>query len=59
MLQSHGSGCVSSGTLGFIVLINPWWSEPTKLFDIIGGMLLFSSLVSIVRLILVWPIKSE
>ena len=44
---------------GFIVLINPWWSEPTKLFDIIGGMLLFSSLVSIVRLILVWPIKSE
>ena len=44
---------------GLIVLINPWWSEPTKLFDVIGGMLLFSSVVSIVRLIYIWPIKSE
>ena len=44
---------------GLIVLINPWWNEPTALFDVIGGMLLFSSVVSIVRLILVWPIKSE
>ena len=44
---------------GLVVLINPWWSEPTKLFDVIGVMLLFSSVVSIVRLILVWPIKSE
>ena len=42
-----------------IVLINPWWSEPTKLFDVIGGMLLFSSVVSIVRLIYIWPIKAE
>ena len=44
---------------GLIVLINPWWNEPTSLFDVIGGMLLFSSAVSIVRLILIWPIKSE
>ena len=44
---------------GLIVLINPWWGEPTMLFDVIGGMLLFSSLVSIVRLIWIWPIKSE
>ena len=42
---------------GLIVLINPWWDEPTKLFDVIGGMLLFSSAVSIVRLIFNWPIK--
>ena len=44
---------------GLIILVNPWWNEPTKLFDVIGGMLLFSSAVSIVRLIFLWPIKSE
>ena len=44
---------------GLIILVNPWWSEPIKLFDVIGGMLLFSSVVSIVRLIIIWPIKDE
>lgn len=44
---------------GLIVLINPWWDEPSKLLDVIGGMLLFSSVVSIVRLIYNWPIKGE
>jgi len=42
---------------GLIVLINPWWNDPVKLLDVIGCMLLFSSAVSIVRLILNWPIK--
>ena len=42
---------------GVILLFNHWWRDPSALFDIIGGMLLFSSLVSIVRLILVWPIR--
>lgn len=51
--------CVLMIVFGLIVLINPWWDEPTMLFDVIGGMLLFSSVVSIVRLILLWPIKSE
>ena len=44
---------------GLIVLVNPWWNEPTALFDVIGGMLLFSSVVSIVRTIMIWPIKGE
>ena len=44
---------------GLVVLINPWWDEPTKLFDVIGVMLLFSSVVSIVRTIFNWPIKGE
>ena len=44
---------------GLIVLVNPWWNEAVKLFDIIGVMLLFSSLVGIVRLIIIWPIKDE
>ena len=43
---------------GLVVLINPWWDEPTKLFDVIGYMLLFSSVVSIVRTFFNWPIKA-
>ena len=44
---------------GLMILINPWWNETARLFDVIGVMLLFSSLVSIVRLIIIWPIKDE
>ena len=44
---------------GVIILVNPWWNETLKLFDVIGMMLLFSSLVGIVRLIIIWPIKDE
>ena len=44
---------------GLIILVNPWWNETIKLFDVIGVMLLFSSLVGIVRLIIIWPIKDE
>ena len=44
---------------GLVILVNPWWNEPTKLFDVIGVMLLFSSVVSIVRLFIIWPIKDE
>lgn len=42
---------------GLIVLVNPWWNEPTMLFDVIGGMLLFSSIVSVARLFYLWPIR--
>lgn len=51
--------CALMITCGLIVLVNPWWDEPILLFDVIGGMLLFSSVVSIVRLVLLWPIKGE
>ena len=44
---------------GLMILINPWWNETMKLFDAIGIMLLFSTLVGIVRLIIIWPIKDE
>lgn len=44
---------------GLLILINPWWNEPKKLFDVIGATLLFTSLVSIVRLIIIWPIRDE
>jgi uncharacterized membrane protein HdeD (DUF308 family) len=44
---------------GLLLLINPWWKEITQLFDVIGYMLLYSAVVSIVRLIFLWPIKGE
>lgn len=44
---------------GVILLINLWWDEPLVLFDVIGYMLLFSSVVSIIRLIFLWPIRGE
>ena len=44
---------------GLVILVNPWWNETLKLFDIIGVMLLFSALVGIIRLIIIWPIKDE
>jgi len=42
---------------GLIVLVNPWWGTPALLFKAVGLMLLFSSFVSIVHVIIIWPIK--
>ncbi len=44
---------------GVVVLVNPWWNAPGILFDVIGTMLLFSSVVDIVYLIMIWPIKNN
>ena len=43
---------------GLIILVNPWWDSARSLFQVIGGILLFSSAVSILRLIFIWPIRS-
>ena len=43
---------------GVILLINMWWDEPAVLKQIIGYMLLFSSVVNIIRVILTWPFKN-
>ena len=43
---------------GVILLTNPWWDTPSALKQVIGGMMLFSSAVSIVRTIMTWPFKS-
>ena len=43
---------------GLVVLINPWWETPVKLKTAIGVMLLFSSVVSIIRVVITWPFKS-
>ena len=44
---------------GVLIFINPWWKSFGYFFKVIGGMMLFSSVVSILRLIWIWPIKSE
>ena len=47
-------------TIGFgvVLLTNPWWDTPAALKQVIGGMMLFASAVSIVRTIMTWPFKS-
>lgn len=42
---------------GVIILINPWWDTSVSLFNVVGVMIIYSSLVSILRLIWLWPIK--
>ena len=44
---------------GLLILINPWWRETAQLFDVIGAALLITSVVSIVRLLIIWPITGE
>ena len=43
---------------GVILLINPWWRTPAVLKAVIGVMMMFSSVVTIIRTVLTWPIKT-
>ena len=43
---------------GLVVLTNPWWDTPGSLMKAIGGMMLFSSAVSIVHVVMIWPFKN-
>ena len=43
---------------GIVIFANPWWNTPGTLMKVIGGMLLFSSVVGIVRVVLIWPFKN-
>ena len=43
---------------GVILLINPWWGTPAVLKAVIGVMMMFSSVVTIIRTVLTWPIKT-
>ncbi|MBR2259682.1 MAG: DUF308 domain-containing protein [Blautia sp.] len=44
---------------GWLVFFHPYWSTPTELMKVIGWVLLFSAVLYGLRLIWVWPIKSE
>lgn len=49
---------VLSIACGVILLINPWWHNPGVLMRMIGYMLLYSSVVTIIRVILTWPFRN-
>lgn len=44
---------------GVMVLVNPWWATTAELMRIIGWAMLFSAVVSIVQVILIWPFRTE
>ncbi len=44
---------------GVIIFINPWWNSAVLLFKVVGGMMLFSSFVIILRMIWLWPNKNK
>ena len=44
---------------GIVILNNPWWHTMHSFVKVIGGVLLFAAAVGIVRLILVWPIRTR
>ena len=44
---------------GVMLFINPWFATLDSLKRIIGGALIFSSMISLLRLIWTWPLKKE
>ena len=42
-----------------ILFVNPWWNTPEMLMKVIGCVLLFSAVVSIIRLIMTWSRNTE
>lgn len=43
---------------GILIICNPWWNTPESLLQFIGLIIVFSSIVSALRLIWVWPIRN-
>ena len=43
---------------GVLLLINLWWNSTVSLKIAIGEMMLFSSVVNIIRVILTWPFRN-
>ena len=44
---------------GIVILNNPWWDEAHSFVKVIGGVMLYAACVGVIRLILVWPIRSK
>ena len=44
---------------GIVILNNPWWHAEHSFVKVIGGVMLYASCVGVIRLILVWPIRSK
>ena len=46
-------------TAGVILFLNPWWNTEDTLMKVIGCAILFSSVVSAIRLFWTWPVRNE
>ena len=44
---------------GIVIFNNPWWHTQHSFVKVIGGVLLYGAAVGIIRLILVWPIRTK
>ena len=44
---------------GIIIFANPWWNTPDMLMKVIGCAVMFSSIVSAIRLIWTWPLRNS
>ncbi len=44
---------------GVIIFANPWWDTPNMLMKVIGCAVMFSAIVSSIRLIWTWPLKNS
>lgn len=51
------SGCLIC--FGFLTILNPWWNSPHLLLQMIGAMLLGTSVIGLLRLIWIWPAKNN
>ena len=44
---------------GIVIFANPWWGTPDLLMKVIGFATLFAAIISAIRLIWTWPLRSE
>lgn len=44
---------------GVIIFLNPWWDTPNKLLKVIGCAVMFSAIVSAIRLFWTWPLRNS
>ena len=44
---------------GLLTILNPWWDSPHLLLQMIGAMLLGTSVIGLLRLIWIWPAKKK
>ena len=45
--------------VGVLILVNPWWGTTAALLRMIGWAMLFTAVVSILHVIVVWPFRNE
>ena len=44
---------------GIVIFNNPWWQSAHSFVKVIGGVMIYAAFVGIIRLILVWPIRTK